>query len=54
MGTIRNDADARFLALIKSTEEPIWSVDLNSQLTAFNRAFAQLVEHKALQNLKLG
>ena len=32
-------ADANLSALIESTEDLIWSVDLNHRLFAFNRAF---------------
>ena len=47
VGAIRNDDNTRFSALIESTEAPIWSVDPNSQLIAFNCAFAQLVERNS-------
>jgi PAS domain S-box-containing protein len=39
-----HQAEANLLALIESTEDPIWSVDLSFQLIAFNRAFARRVE----------
>jgi diguanylate cyclase (GGDEF)-like protein/PAS domain S-box-containing protein len=38
------EAQANHAALIESTEDHIWSVDLNYRLTLFNRAFQQHIE----------
>jgi diguanylate cyclase (GGDEF)-like protein/PAS domain S-box-containing protein len=37
-------AEANLAALIESTEDHIWSVDLNDRLTLFNRAFQRHIE----------
>jgi diguanylate cyclase (GGDEF)-like protein/PAS domain S-box-containing protein len=39
-----NHAEANLSALIESTEDHIWSVDLNYALTLFNRAFHRHIE----------
>jgi diguanylate cyclase (GGDEF)-like protein/PAS domain S-box-containing protein len=39
-----NQAEANLSALIESTEDHIWSVDLNCRLVFFNRAFQRHVE----------
>ncbi len=41
---MRNQAEANLSALIESTEDLIWSVDLNYGLTLFNRAFQRHIE----------
>jgi len=41
---VRNLAEANLLALIESTEDPIWSVDLEYRLIAFNGAFLRHFE----------
>jgi len=41
---MRNQAEANLLALIESTEDLIWSVDLDCRLTAFNRALRENFE----------
>ena len=42
---MRNQAEANLEALIESTEDYIWSVDLNYGLIAFNRALRQTIEN---------
>ncbi len=42
---MRNQAEANLSALIESTEDLIWSVDLDYRLIAFNRAFRKHIEH---------
>ena len=39
-----NQTEANLSALIESTEDHIWSVDLNCRLILFNRAFQRHVE----------
>ena len=41
---MRNQAEANLSALIESTDDPIWSVDLKYGLIYFNRAFQQDIE----------
>ena len=41
---MRNQAEANLLALIESTEDLIWSVDLDYRLIAFNEALRQHIE----------
>jgi transcriptional regulator of aromatic amino acid metabolism len=39
-----NRTEANLSALIESTEDHIWSVDLNCRLILFNRAFQRHIE----------
>jgi diguanylate cyclase (GGDEF)-like protein/PAS domain S-box-containing protein len=48
---MRNQAEANLFALIESTEDLIWSVDLEGRLLAFNRALQQDI--KSRQNIQL-
>ena len=41
---IQSQAEANLSALIESTDDHIWSVDLNYRLTSFNRAFQRHIE----------
>jgi diguanylate cyclase (GGDEF)-like protein/PAS domain S-box-containing protein len=41
---LRAQAEANLSALIESTEDQIWSVDLDHRLIAFNRAMQQFIE----------
>jgi hypothetical protein len=43
---MRSDAEANLAALIESTEDLIWSVDLNYGLLTFNKAFRDHTERK--------
>jgi len=41
---MRTQAEANLAALIESTEDHVWSVDLDYRITVFNRAFQRYVE----------
>ncbi|MGA3048019.1 MAG: PAS domain S-box protein [Terracidiphilus sp.] len=43
---MHNQAEASLSALIESTEDHIWSVDLDDRLTLFNRAFQRKIEEE--------
>ena len=44
MTEMRTQAEANLDALIESTEDSIWSVDLDYRLILFNRAMQQSIE----------
>jgi two-component system cell cycle sensor histidine kinase/response regulator CckA len=53
-GNARHDAEANLSALIESTQDLIWSVDLNYGLLTFNRALEQTFEHTHGVRLAVG
>jgi diguanylate cyclase (GGDEF)-like protein/PAS domain S-box-containing protein len=51
---MRNQAEANLSALIESTEDLIWSVDLEFRLIAYNRALAKTLKRNRNVTVELG